>query len=150
MPESHCTMKVKIWKRARCVENVIEIQPSGRQYSFVTDNDEEAHFTVPVLWHGQPAFMQFFGERSVMPYNPIATLLLDHPHLKIRGSAFVVTSIEERYKLRAWATYQEVTDAIAHVGLSAPPVILDVGVRVPQQDIYAATADDLFAIRMCL
>lgn len=109
-----------------------------------------AHFTVPVLWRGQRAAMEFFGEGADMPYNPIATRLLDHPHLRIRGSAFIVTNIEERYKLRAWATYQEVIDAIAHVGLSAPPVILDVGVRVPQQDVYAATADDLFAIRMCL
>ena len=143
-------MKIKIWKKPRRLENVLEITPSGRQLSFTTENDMAAHFTVPVLWCGQRATMEFFGQASNMPYNSIATRLLDHPHLRIRGSAFIVTDIEERYKLRAWATYHEVTDAIAHVGLSAPLVILDVGVRVPQQDIYAANAEDLFAIRMCL
>lgn len=94
--------------------------------------------------------MKFFGHESGVPFNSVATRLLDHPHLRVRGSAFIVTNVVERYKLRAWATYEEVTDAIGHLGLSAPPVILDVGVRVPQQDIYAATEDDLFAVRLCL
>ncbi|MHB2210691.1 hypothetical protein [Methylobacterium sp. CM6257] len=132
------------------MKNAIEIFPSGKQDGYWSENDRTPHFEVPVLWRGQPAIMQFFGETPDTPYNPIATRLLDHQHLRIRGSAFIVTGAEERYKMRAWATYKEVTDAIAHIGLSAPPVIFSVGVLVAQQDIYAATADDLFAIRMCL
>jgi len=134
----------------RRVKRLIEITPSGRSQIYTTENDLMAHFTVPVLWCGKHVSLEFFGAGPNFPYNPIATRLLDHQHIRIRGSAFLVINVEERYKLRAWASHEEVKDALAHVGLSAPPVILDVGVRVPQQDIYAATADDLFAIRMCL
>lgn len=94
--------------------------------------------------------MQFFGGNASAPFNPIATQLFNHEHLSIRGSVFINTIVEERYRMRAWGRYAEVTDAISNLGLSAPPTIFDVGIVVPQVDIYAATQNDLLAIRMCL
>jgi hypothetical protein len=143
-------MKIKIWKKPRDFRFGVVINPCGKILDFTTDRIIMAHFDTPVQWQNKLASMHFFGHGWGVEPNHIATQLLNHPHLVIRGTTYIVTKIEERFKMRAWATNAEVQNAIAHLGLSTSPVIDNVGKEVPQQDIYAATPEDLFAIRMCL
>lgn len=143
-------MKTKFWKKPRDLRFGVGIRPCGRTFDFKTDRSIDTHFDVPVRWQDKLASMHFFGHGRDEAPNPIATQLLNHPDLVVRGTTYVVTRVEERFKMRVWATAAEVEDAIQNVGLSAPPVIENVGKEVPQQNIYAAIPEDLFAIRMCL
>ncbi|MDP4006718.1 hypothetical protein [Methylobacterium sp. NEAU K] len=143
-------MKIKIWKHARKFERGVFIVPNNIGRRFAGEQSLNAHFEVPVVWCKQKCLMRFFGHSEAVPINPLATRLLKHEHLVVRGPVQVVTRVEECFKLRAWATRAEVEDALENLGLSAAPIIISVGKRVPQQEIYTATANDLFAVRRCL
>lgn len=107
-------------------------------------------FYDPVIWEGKAALMFFNRHAESIPRNDTANQLLNYFDQTVRGRAYIVTNVEKRFKMRVWAELVEIKEAIENLGLSAPPVIVDSGGMFAVHDIYAATREDLFAIRMCL
>jgi hypothetical protein len=142
-------MKAKFWKRKCDIFCGITITPNGDEHALVRDTPLNTSVEMPVDWRGEQATMHFFGGWG-QELNPIATRLLDHPRLSIYGNVHIITHIEHRYKMQVRGTHAEVMYGIENLLLDTPPLIFDATLRVPKQDIYAATVNDLFAIRMCL
>ena len=105
---------------------------------------------MPVEWQGNNALMRFYNWRENYGVNPVATQLLDHAHLVIRGPVWITTEVTKRFKMRVWATRSAITEAIRHLDLSADPNIVEASQWIPRHDIYTATEQDQLLIKMAL
>lgn len=140
-------MKFKICKRKRRVICGVTIDSDGIESPFATEKHlNYSSLEVPVVWHGKIATMFCQGGYS---HNATATRLLSVPKVLINGPVFIVTHVEQRFKMSVWATGREVWDAISHMHFENP-LIFGFQTWTPRQDIYSVSHEDLIAVRMCI
>ncbi|MGH1588984.1 hypothetical protein ACRBEV_12265 [Methylobacterium phyllosphaerae] len=142
-------MKTKIYKRSRMTKCGITVAPTGLEHEYANDKAIYSSVALPMKWKGADATMHFFGG-EYGEYNPIASRILNHPDLPIHGSVHIITHVVRLYKMRVWASHQDVVAALAHVMFDYPPIIMNVGWSTPQQDIYTLTERDQFWVKMAL
>ena len=142
-------MKFKICKRKRRVICGVKIDSNGIETPFATENDLDCcGIEVSIFWHGKIATMFCKGGYS-NNHNATATRLLGASNVLIHGPVFIVTQVEQRFKMSIWATGREVRDAISHMHF-ANPLIFGLQTWTPRQDIYSVLQEDLIAVRMCI